>query len=287
LTLFAGLLAAAALPARTFAFGPERDGATVNTADIGGINVTEHPGTLLPPDLKFVDETGKPVRLGDYFTGKRPVVLQLGYYQCPMLCNLISQGTVNAFKAVSLEPNKDYDLVFVSIDPSETPPLASQKKQAFAKELGKGGLEGWHFLTGRQPEIESLAKTVGFNYRWVQSAGQFSHPAVIMMCMPDGKVSRYLYGVRFDPTTVRESLVEASNGKIGNSFDQLYLTCFQYDGHQGKYAVAAIGIMRGGGVLIIVIVAAVLIRLLRKELKEKALEAGQGFEVDSNQRPRK
>lgn len=272
LTLLAALVATLALCPHARAFGPDQQAAPVAAADLSGVNVTEHLGAVLPKDLKFVDENGKSVRLGDYFTGKRPVVLQLGYYQCPMLCSLISQGTVNAFKAVSLQPNKDYDLVFVSIDPAETPQLAAQKKQAYAQELGKGGLEGWHFLTGQQPEIEALAKTVGFNYRWIQSAGQFSHPAVIMMCMPDGKVSRYLYGVRFDPTTVRESLVEASNGKIGNSFDQLYLTCFQYDGHQGKYAVAAIGIMRTGGVLVILIVATVLIRMLRKELKQKRLE---------------
>jgi protein SCO1/2 len=265
-----GLASAPAL-----AFGPDRQESPVAAADLTGVNVTEHLGAALPLDLTFVDETGKTVRLGDYFTGKRPVVLQLGYYQCPMLCSLISKGTASAFQSISLKSGKDYDLVFVSIDPSETPTLAAQKKQAYAKELGKN-LEGWHFLTGQQPVIESLAKTVGFNYRWVQSAGQFSHPAVIMMCMPDGKVSRYLYGVRFDPTTVRESLVEASNGKIGNSFDQLYLTCFQYDGHQGKYAVAAISIMRGGGVLVILIVAAFLIGMLRKELKEKAaIEAAQ------------
>jgi protein SCO1 len=257
------------LSARALAFGPDRQETPVSSADLSGVNVTEHLGAKLPLDLKFVDETGKPVTLGDYFTGKRPVVLQLGYFQCPMLCSLVSQGTAHAFQAVSLEPGKDYDLVFVSIDPSETPTLAAQKKQAFSKEIGKD-LTGWHLLTGQEPAIESLAKTVGFNYRWIQSAGQFSHPAVIMMCMPDGKVSRYLYGVRFDPTTVRESLVEASNGKIGNSFDQLYLTCFQYDGHQGKYAVAAIGIMRTGGVLVILIVATFLLRMLRKELKEKA-----------------
>ena len=263
------------MSAPALAFGPDRQESPVAAADLTGINVTEHLGTALPLDLTFVDETGKTVKLGDYFTGKRPVVLQLGYYQCPMLCSLISQGTANAFQAVSLESGKDYDLVFVSIDPSETPTLAAQKKQAYAKELGKT-LNGWHFLTGQQPAIESLAKTVGFNYRWIQSAGQFSHPAVIMMCMPEGKVSRYLYGVRFDPTTVRESLVEASNGKIGNSFDQLYLTCFQYDGHQGKYAVAAVTIMRGGGVLVILIVAGFLLGMLRKELKEKAAnEAAQ------------
>jgi protein SCO1/2 len=276
MVVFAGVFAAGFFPARVLAFGPGEQAAPASTADLSGISVTEHLGAALPLDLTFVDETGKAVRIGDYFTGKRPVVLQLGYFKCPMLCSLISQGTVNAFKAVSLEPGKDYDLVFVSIDPSEGPALAAEKKQSYAAELGKKGLDGWHMLTGEQASIAALAKAVGFNYRWIQSAGQFSHPAVIMMCMPDGKISRYLYGVRFDPDTVRLSLVEASNGKIGNSFDQLYLTCFQYDGHQGKYAVAALGVMRAGGVLIMIIVAGSLLGLLRKELKEKeAQEKGR------------
>jgi protein SCO1/2 len=269
------MLAAAVFPSRALAFGPDQQATPVSTADLSGVSVSEHLGAALPPDLKFTDETGKPVRLGDYFSGKRPVVLQLGYFQCPMLCSLISQGTANAFKAVSLEPGKDYDFVFVSIDPSETPALAAAKKQAYLKDMGFNGNAGWHFLTGEQTSIADLARAVGFNYRWIQSAGQFSHPAVIMMCMPDGKISRYLYGVRFDPPTVRLSLVEASNGKIGSSFDQLYLTCFQYDGHQGKYAVAALGVMRTGGVLMMVIVAAVLLRMLRKELKEKAAAEGR------------
>ena len=234
----------------------------------------EHTGVSLPLDLAFTDETGKPVRLGEYFTGKRPVVLQLGYYQCPMLCSLVSKGTAEAFKAVSLAPGKDYDLVFVSIDPNETPALAAAKKQAYLKETGLSGA-GWHFLTGKQESIAPLAKEVGFNYRWIASAGQFSHPAAIMICMPDGRVSRYLYGVRFDPQTVRLSLVEASAGKIGSTFDQLYLTCFQYDGHQGKYAMAALGVMRTGGVLMMIVVATVLLRLLRKELKLKAQAEGR------------
>lgn len=284
LSVLSGWAAAfSASPAR--AFGPQQPaspGATATNA-LEGVNVSEHPGAALPLDLGFTDETGKAVRLGDYFTGGRPVVLQLGYYECPMLCSLVSKGTADAFKAVSLVPGKDYELVFVTINPAETPALAAAKKQSYLKETGLSGA-GWHFLTGKQESIEPLAKAVGFNYRWIASAGQFSHPAVIMMCMPDGRISRYLYGVRFDPQTVRLSLVEASGGKIGSSFDQLYLTCFQYDGHQGKYAMAALGIMRTGGVLVIVIVASVLLRLLRKELKLKAqaegrAPEGRGFET--------
>jgi protein SCO1/2 len=266
-------IAMAAVLAPSMAFGPEEPGAPAKSPDLNDITVTEHPGATLPLDLKFVDETGATVTLGQYFTGSRPVVLQLGYYGCPMLCSLISQGTVTAFKAVSLEPGKDYDLVFVSIDPSEKPDLAARKKRAYMMEYGREGAAGWHFLTGVQDSIAPLADAVGFKYKWVQSAGQFAHPAVIMMCTPDGKISRYLYGVHFDPQTVRLSLVEASNGKIGNVIDHAYLTCFQWDGHQGKYALAAIGVMRGGGVLMMIIVAAFVIRAVRREMKKQTSEA--------------
>lgn len=259
------------LPA-LFGFRPDHSSAPVVAPDLKEITVIEHAGSALPLGLKFTDETGQQVTLGQYFSGKRPVILQLGYFGCPMLCGYISQGTITAFKAVSLVPGKDYDFVFVSIDPSEDAQLAAAKKQAYLMEYGGDNASGWHFLTGKQESIAPLAEAVGFKYRWIQSAGQFAHPAVIMMCTPDGKLSRYLYGVKFDPQTVRLSLVEASQGKIGSAIDKLYLTCFQYDGHQGKYAFAAMSIMRGGGVLMIIIVGAFIVRLLRREMKQAAQE---------------
>lgn len=240
-----------------------------STAITEDVKVTEHTGAKLPLDLKFVDEVGKPVVLGEYFTGKKPVILQLGYYGCPMLCEYISQGLAESVKSISFTAGKDYELVFVSIDPKETPELAAQKKASFLADYARDASSGWHFLTGKQDDIAALAKADGFNYKWVESAGQFAHPAALTLAMPDGRISRYLYGVRFDPTTLRESLVEASNGQIGNALDQAYLTCFRYDGHQGKYAMVALGMMRTGGVIIMIIVATVLIRMHRKERKQR------------------
>ncbi|HEY2584354.1 MAG TPA: SCO family protein [Tepidisphaeraceae bacterium] len=268
-TSAAFLLALAPAAARGQTFNrPIDDG--VNTAAITkDVTVTEHTGARLPLDLSFVDESGKPVTLGQYFQGKRPVVLQLGYYDCPMLCSYISQGLATSVKSISFTAGKDYEMVFVSIDPKETPELAAQKKAAFLKDYGRDAADGWHFLTGKQEQIQALAKADGFNYKWVESAGQYAHPAALTLCMPDGRISRYLYGVRFDPTTLRESLVEASNGQIGNPLDQVFLTCFRYDGHQGKYAWAAVGLMRIGGVLIMIIVGAVLTRMFLKERKQQ------------------
>jgi protein SCO1/2 len=245
--------------------GPPPNSAAI-TQDV---TVTEHPGIKLPLDLKFNDETGKPVVLGQYFTGKKPVILQLGYYGCPMLCEYISQGLAASVKSISLTAGRDYELVFVSIDPKETPELAARKKASFLADYQRDAGTGWHFLTGKQEDIAALTQADGFNYKWVESAGQFAHPAVLTLAMPDGRISRYLYGVRFDPTTLRESLVEASNGQIGNTIDRFYLTCFRFDGHQGKYAMAAIGMMRIGGVLIMIVVGTVLFRMLRREMKQR------------------
>jgi len=246
------------------------DAPPVAVADLSGVSVSEHLGNQVPLDLSLVDETAKPVQLRQYFDGHKPVVLQLGYYGCPMLCSLMSHGLVDAFKAAKLAPGSDYEIVFLSIDPAETPSLAARKKESYTRDFGREGAEGWHFLTGREEAIKAVAQAVGFNYKWVASARQFAHPAVMTLCMPDGRVSRYLYGVKFDPQTLRLSLVEASGGKIGGAVDQLFLTCFQYDGKQGRYAMAALTIMRAGGVLTMIIVAVVLVRMFRREARQRA-----------------
>jgi protein SCO1/2 len=212
------------------------------------------------------------VKLGDYFKGqKQPVILQLGYYGCPMLCDLISQGATQSLKELSLNAGADYHVVFISIDPKEDWTLAQKKKRSYVTEYGRpGAAGGWHFLTGRQDDIKRVCQAVGFNYKWVPSAGQFSHPAGLIICTPEGKISRYLYGVRFEEKTLRLSLVEASEGKIGTTTDHFLLTCFQYDGKQGKYALAAMGLMRIGGAVTVVVLFCVLVWLFRREARRKA-----------------
>ncbi|HEX8914975.1 MAG TPA: SCO family protein, partial [Humisphaera sp.] len=207
--------------------------------------VDERPANPLPLDAAFRDEAGAQVTLRTYLDGRKPAVVVLGYYGCPMLCGLVANGAAEALRGVDLKAGTDYEVVFVSIDPAEGPDLAKQKKAAYAAANPAAG--SWHFLTGDGGAIARLTDATGFRYRWIESAQQWAHPAVIVVATPDGRVSRYLYGVRWDPPTVRLSLVEASEGRVGSASDKLILTCFQYDGKQGKYAMTAIGVMKIGG----------------------------------------
>lgn len=234
--------------------------------ELRNVSVTEHRGDSLPLDLTFQDDTGQTVRLGQYFSGRKPVILQLGYYGCPMLCSLVSKGLSDSLKQISLNVGADYEVIFVSINPNETWDLAAKKKQSYINDYDRPGTAaGWHFLVGQQDAIGKLAAAVGFTYKWVASAKQYSHPAALVLSTPDGRISRYLYGVKFDPGTLRLSLVDVSDGKIGSAVDELFLTCFQYDGHQGKYALAAMGLMKISGAATVLAVIAIVILLLRRE----------------------
>lgn len=237
-----------------------------------GITVNEHLNSPLPLDAAFVDDHNQRVMLRQYFNGTRPVILQLGYYKCPMLCDLISQGATKSLKDLKeLTAGKDFEIVFISVDPNEDPSLAQKKKATYLTEYDRAGSQdGWHFLTGGQTQIDKVARAVGFEYKWVAAAKQFSHPAAIMLCTPDGKLSRYLYGVQFPEETLRLGLVEASQGKIGSTTDHWRLTCFVYDGKQGKYAVSAMRLMRFGGVLTMIVMAVVMVRLFRRDAQRRA-----------------
>jgi protein SCO1/2 len=234
--------------------------------ELQDIGIDEKSGATLPLDLQFVDETGKTVELRKYFNNKRPVILQLSYFGCPSLCSLVSNGLVDSLNELTLTMGSDYDVINVSFDPAETARLAKLKKQSFLDAYNHpAGAEAWHLLTGNPKEIEQLTRAVGFRYKWIESSKQFSHPAVLILLTPDGKVSRYLYGVQFPSRTLRLSLVEASEGKIGTSVDRFLLTCFHYDSYAGKYTPVAMGIMRVAGVITVLVIAIVITVLIRRE----------------------
>lgn len=245
------------------AFGQPNDAVPKETE---GVGVTEHPGAVLPLELMFRDENGRDVRLKDYFAGSRPVILTLNYYRCPMLCTLQLNGLVDALRRMEWTPGRQFEIVTVSIDPLETPPLARLKKQNYMKEYGRPeAAKGWHFLTGREENIRRLAATVGFEYRYDRETDQYVHAAALFVCTPEGRVSRYLYGILYDPTTLRLSLVEAAEGRTRSTVDRILLYCFHYDSAKGRYAPAAMNLMRAGGVATVLILGGVLAAYWRRE----------------------
>ncbi|MFQ5807771.1 MAG: SCO family protein [Phycisphaerae bacterium] len=244
------------------------------------VSITEQLDAQIPLDLQFADEDGRAVRLRDYFTGERPVILTLNYYRCPMLCGLILNGMVAGLKPISLDPGEDFEIVTVSFDPLEGSPLAQAKKRNYVNEYGRSSAaQGWHFLTGQRDEIKALTGAVGFHYRWVEERQQWAHPAALIICTPDGRVSRYLGGVLFEPQTMRLSLVEASEGKIGSLFDQVFLGCFHYVSDDGKYTASALGIMRLGGGLTLVILATTILVLWRRDANRRRQRTTSGVET--------
>jgi protein SCO1/2 len=241
--------------------------------DLEGVGITQHLGAKLPLDLEFTAEDGKPVQLARYFTGDRPVVLTLGYYRCPMLCTLVLNSLVDGLKDLPWTPGREFEIVTVSIDPLETPTLARLKKQNYLEEYARpGAAAGWHFLTGREENIRKLADTVGFGYRYVKERGQYAHSAAIFVVTPDGRMAKYLYGVVYQPKTVRLALTEAGQGKVGTTTDQLLLYCFHYDAQEGRYVLAASNIMRFGGATTALVVGLWLAVSWRRGAHKKSLE---------------
>lgn len=276
LMLLSVMLAAGAARA-IGARGPESGGITADMVpgEFKDVGIDEKLGGQVPLDLVFEDEQGKKVELREYFRQDRPVVLQLGYFECPMLCSLVSKGMVEALNALNLEPGKDFMVLSVSFDPNETSKLAYLKKKSYLQEYDRpGAAAGLSLLVGDEPNIKRLTESVGFKFKWVESAKQFSHAAALIVLTPDGKVSRYLYGVKYDPKTLRLSLVEASAGKVGSTTDQFLLVCLHYDPETGTYSLAAMNIMRLAGVLTVVVVAGMVWRMIRSSrLKHGTAEA--------------
>lgn len=203
----------------------------------------------LPLDLPFVDEAGQKVTLGQYF-GEQPVVLVMSYYDCPMLCSLVREGLVQSLQQVSLDVGADFQVVNVSIDPVEKPMAAANAKSLAVSRYNRPGSEaGFHFLVGSQDSIERLAETVGFGYAYDETIDQYAHAAGIMVATPNGRLSHYLYGVEYDQSDLRLSLVEASDNKIGSVVDQLLLLCYSYDPATGKFTGLVFTLVRVAGVL--------------------------------------
>jgi protein SCO1/2 len=227
-------------------------------------------GDRVPLELAFRDESGGRVRLGDYF-GRRPVVLAPVYFNCPMLCTQTLNGLARALKPLSLSIGREFDVVTVSIDPSETPELARLKKAAYLKRYDRAGAErGWHFLTGEQPSIDALARSIGFRYTYNPATRQYAHAAGIVLLTPDGTISRYFYGVDYSPRDVQFGLMESSAGRIGSALAWLPLLCYDYDAASGKYTLAILRLTRVFGLGTLAALAGAVALMLRRERRARA-----------------
>jgi len=234
-------------------------------AELEGLAIDSVPGTPLPLELPFVDENGKTRNLGDYFDGRKPVILTLGYYRCPMLCDLVLNEMVDSLREIDLDPGDDFEIVTVSIDPLETPTLAKEKKQAYVRDYERpSAARGWHFMTGKEKDIAALSASVGFGFRWMEDRKEFAHGAAIFIITPDGRLSRCLKPPRNSPRwfptrSVKLSLIEASEGELGSAVDSFVLWCFHFDPSKGTYTVQAMRVMQIGGILTALIVALIVV----------------------------
>jgi protein SCO1/2 len=219
----------------------------------------------IPLDVPFADEQGRRVRLGDYFDG-RPVVLALVYYDCPMLCTQVLNSLAGALGVLSLEPHKDFEIVTVSFDPREKPPLAAAKKATYLERYRHAGAEaGWHFLTGDRGSIDRLTKAVGFRYVWDESLKQFAHPTGIMVLTPKGRLARYLFGVEYWPRDLRFALIDASAGRIGSPAEKVLLYCYHYDPEAGRYGFVVLRAVRIAAGLTVLALGTFICVMVRRE----------------------
>ncbi|MFZ0276923.1 MAG: SCO family protein [Candidatus Sulfotelmatobacter sp.] len=208
------------------------------------VGIEQHLNAQVPPDLTFRDETGKTVKLGDYF-GRKPLILNLVYYNCTMLCGEALAGLASAMRLVKFDVGNEFDVVTVSFDPRETPEMAAAKKKDYVGRYGRANAAaGWHFLTGQPDSINALTKAVGFQYQYDAKTNQYAHATAIMVLTPQGRISRYFYGVDFPPKDLRMGLVEASQDKIGNAVDAVLLFCYHYNPETGKYGAMVANILR-------------------------------------------
>jgi protein SCO1/2 len=246
--------------------------------DAQGVVSSERPAILkdvsfrqrlnetLPLDAAFLDENGRSVRLGDYFGGSKPVVLAFVYYQCPMLCIQVMNGISSSLRALPFEAGKDFDVVLISFDPRDTPAAAAEKKRTHLDYwAAQSTASGWHLLTGDESTIARVTAAAGFSYQWDDLTQQFAHVSGVLVVTPDGRLSRYFYGVEYSPKELRLALVESGQGQIGSVIDELLLYCYHYDPASGRYGVIVMNLIRVGGVLTVAFILGVMLLTRRRD----------------------
>ncbi len=264
-SLTAGIAAALLLCAPVFGVAEQP-----RPQELEGVGINEKLNQPVDLDLTFVAESGYPVKLREYFRKGKPVILNLVYYTCPMLCNLVLNAQTTALRSIPWTPGAEFEVVTISIDPTEHFGMAREKKAVYLSSYDRPA-PGWHFLADHEGNVKKLADQVGFRYKFDERQGQYAHAAAIMILTPEGKISRYLYGIKFSARDVRLALTEASEGKFGIS-DRLLLLCFHYDPQTRSYVLFATNVMRGGGALAALILGIILWRYWRREQQAAALD---------------
>ena len=215
------------------------------------VGIEQKLGSQLPLDTELKDEAGNIVKLGSFFNTGRPVIVAFVYYECPMLCNQVLNGLTGSLKGVSFDAGKEFDVVAISFDAKEfdKPELAKNKKASYMQRYGRPGTEkDWHFLTGTQASIDAVTEAAGFSYRWDEKSNQYAHAAGVMVATPEGKMSRYMYGIDYSPKDIKFGVMESAQSKVGTAAEQLLLYCYHYDPSTGKYGLAILNVMRLGGI---------------------------------------
>jgi len=267
-TLLVASTAAFAQAPSTFMRGASQPASQVKPQELEGVGISQKLDQQLPLDLSFKDETGKTVQLGEYFQAGRPVILNLVYYTCPMLCGEELTGEASALSVLKFTPGKEYEVVSVSINPDETPQQATEKKKIYIDRMNehlepKTNGEGWHFLTGQQAEIDKLAQAVGFHYHRDPATGQYIHSTAIIIVTPHGKLAQYYYGVEYSPRDIRLGLIEASRNKIGNLVDAVEIYCCRYDPNTGRYGAVISRILSIAGAVTVLLLGGFVFMMIR------------------------
>ncbi len=237
-------------------YDPQEFAATTGLPEpLKAVGIEQKLGGQLPLDTELKDEDGRIVKLGNYFNSGRPVILAFVYYECPMLCNQVLNGLTGSLKGISFDAGKEFDVVAISFDARENDvaDLAKNKKASYLERYNRPGSEnGWHFLTGTQDSIDKVTSAAGFSYKWDEKSNQFAHAAAIMIVTPDGKLSRYFYGIDYSPKDVKFGIMESAESKVGSASEQLLLYCYHYDPSTGKYGFAILRAIRLFGVVTVV-----------------------------------
>ncbi len=236
------------------------------------VQVTQHLNAQLPLDAKFLDDTGAPVTLGKYFDGKHPAIITTVYYNCPMLCSEEMDGLTSALEMVNLVPGKDFQIIVISIDPSETPKLAAQKKAFYLKRYGHPETaNGWHFLTGQRPAIDAVTRAIGFGYVRVPGPDgrltQYAHASSIQIATPDGELAQYYLGVEYSPKDVLLGLVDASDHKIGSPVANILTYCYRYDPQVDRHSLIVARIVQLGGIITVALLGGFMFVMFRRDIQ--------------------